>query len=77
MTQTQIPVVRYKRGLASAVLLAVLGGAFAAPIPSFAASAVPTAPVISTTDTTWQYLDDGSDRPHVRWIQRSDGCIPQ
>ncbi|OIH82197.1 metallophosphoesterase [Arthrobacter sp. UCD-GKA] len=61
MTQTQIPVRRYKRGIASAVLLAVLGGALAAPVPSFAAPAVPTDPVISTTDTTWQYIDDGSD----------------
>ncbi|MGO2542949.1 MAG: fibronectin type III domain-containing protein [Specibacter sp.] len=61
MTVTKNPVRRHHRGLASAVLLAVLGGALAVPAAAFAAPEAPADPVITTAMTTWQYLDDGSD----------------
>ncbi|MDQ0643525.1 purple acid phosphatase family protein [Microbacterium murale] len=57
------PAVRWRRsGLASAALLTLLGGSFAAPAAMAASveAEVPDAPVI-TTDTTWRYLDDGTD----------------
>lgn len=61
MTTTKNPVRRHRRGLASAVLLAVLGGAIAVPASAFAEPTEAAPPVISTALTTWQYLDDGSD----------------
>ncbi|MEV8146312.1 fibronectin type III domain-containing protein [Specibacter sp. NPDC078709] len=61
MTANNNPVRRHNRGLASAVLLAVLGGAIAVPAVAFAAPEEPAAPIITTANTTWQYLDDGSD----------------
>lgn len=55
------PAVRWRRhGLASAAVLAVLGGTFAAPAAMAAEPEVPDAPLI-TSDTTWNYLDDGTD----------------
>ncbi|WP_411731018.1 fibronectin type III domain-containing protein [Paeniglutamicibacter sp.] len=61
MIQTQNPARRSKRGTTSVAVLAVLGGVLVAPAPTFAAAAVPADPVVSATDTTWQYLDDGTD----------------
>ncbi|MGN5732774.1 fibronectin type III domain-containing protein [Arthrobacter psychrochitiniphilus] len=70
MTLTKSPDRRHHRGLASAVLLAVLGGALAFPAAALAVAPITDAPapaparnaaVITTAMTTWQYLDDGSD----------------
>lgn len=63
MTKTLTTATRRGRRIAAgAVALAVAGGALAAPAAATAAeeAAVPTAPVV-TTETTWRYLDDGSD----------------
>ncbi|GAA1539021.1 phosphodiesterase/alkaline phosphatase D-like protein [Microbacterium ginsengiterrae] len=59
---TQSPALRRRRaGLASAALLAVLGGSMAAPaVAAPPAPEVPVEPLITTT-STWHYLDDGSD----------------
>jgi LPXTG-motif cell wall-anchored protein len=56
------PVVRWRRyGLASAAVVALLGGAVVAPIATAAPEPeVPTGSLI-TGDTSWRYLDDGSD----------------
>ena len=53
------PAVRWRRyGLASAAVLALLGGAVVAPIATAAGEPdVPTDSLI-TGDTTWRYLDD-------------------
>lgn len=50
-----------RRAVVSTALMAVLGGVLAAPVPALAAPEVPTEPVVSTANTTWKYLDDGSD----------------
>ncbi|WP_214443593.1 hypothetical protein, partial [Mycobacterium tuberculosis] len=56
------PAVRWRRrGLTSVALLAVLGGAVVAPAALAAPDPeVPTGSLV-TGDTTWHYLDDGSD----------------
>ncbi|WP_424936848.1 MULTISPECIES: fibronectin type III domain-containing protein [Bacteria] len=62
MTSPTPAVRRRRRGIVSATVLALLGGAIAAPSVAGAADgpAVPTAPLV-TTDTTWRYLDDDTD----------------
>ncbi|KQM82631.1 metallophosphoesterase [Agromyces sp. Leaf222] len=65
MTKTKTTATRWgRRAAASALMLALVGGAIAAPAAAFAADEtapdVPTAPVV-TGETTWRYLDDGSD----------------
>ena len=57
------PAVRWRRhGLASAAVLAVLGGALVAPaaVAAPAPADLPDAALI-TTETAWRYLDDGTD----------------
>ncbi|WP_246190696.1 fibronectin type III domain-containing protein [Agromyces agglutinans] len=52
---------RWGRGVAvGAALTGLIAGAIALPLPATAATEVPTAPVVDG-DTTWRYLDDGSD----------------
>ncbi|MGO2519093.1 MAG: fibronectin type III domain-containing protein [Microbacterium sp.] len=62
MTSPSSPARWRRHGLASAAVLAVLGGTFAAPA-AVAAPAEPDVPgdALITTDTTWNYLDDGTD----------------
>ncbi|MDR6867976.1 LPXTG-motif cell wall-anchored protein [Microbacterium resistens] len=57
------PAVRWRRrGIVSATVLALLGGAYASPSAALAdgSPAVPTTPLI-TSDSTWRYLDDDTD----------------
>ncbi|GAA1503947.1 hypothetical protein BJ978_000314 [Agromyces terreus] len=54
---------RGRRAAASALMLALVGGAIAVPAAAFAdepETEVPTAPVVDA-NTSWRYLDDGSD----------------
>ncbi|WP_127792617.1 fibronectin type III domain-containing protein [Agromyces sp. LHK192] len=44
----------------AATLAGLVAGALALPLPAAAASEVPTAPVVDA-NTTWRYLDDGTD----------------
>ncbi|PRB03506.1 metallophosphoesterase [Microbacterium sp. MYb72] len=62
MTSPTPAVRRRRHGLASVALLALFGGAVVAPAAT-AATAAPTVPTGSliTADTTWHYLDDGTD----------------
>ena len=61
MTTPQLTARRSRRGVVSIALFALLGAVIAAPTSAVAAPAVPTDPVVSTTATTWTYLDDGTD----------------
>lgn len=61
MTSTKNTMRWRARATVSAVALALLGGVLAAPTSALADPTVPTDPVVSTAESTWRYLDDGSD----------------